>query len=80
MNKSFNKGEWSEFYAFLKIILDKKLYAADNNLNKIENIFHPVIKIIRIENKKVKIYDISVMILFPCFIMINCLPRKYHMT
>lgn len=27
-----NKGEWSELYAFLKILEDKKLFAADKNL------------------------------------------------
>ena len=27
-----NKGEWSEFYAFIKILTDKKVFAADENL------------------------------------------------
>ncbi|MFK7947957.1 MAG: HpaII family restriction endonuclease [Saprospiraceae bacterium] len=42
-----NKGEWSEIYAFLKLISDGKLYAADKNLEKIPNLFYPIIKIIR---------------------------------
>ena len=44
-----NKGEWSEIYAFLKLISDGKLYAADKNLEKIPNLFYPIIKIIRRE-------------------------------
>lgn len=44
-----NKGEWSEFYTFLKIVSEKKLKAADKDLRVIEDIFYPVIKIIREE-------------------------------
>lgn len=46
-----NKGEWSEFYAFLKLLADGKIYAADKNLNKNENIFYKILKIIRGESK-----------------------------
>ncbi len=42
-----NKGEWSELYTFLRLLADGKLYAADADLNKIENEFYPIIKIIR---------------------------------
>jgi hypothetical protein len=42
-----NKGEWSELYVFLKLLADKKLYAADSNLNKIESIYYPILKIFR---------------------------------
>ncbi|MEJ5317868.1 MAG: HpaII family restriction endonuclease [Tenuifilum sp.] len=45
-----NKGEWSEIYALLKIVADKKLYAGDENLNKIENLVFPIIKILRDES------------------------------
>ena len=45
MKKSKNKGEWSELYALLKIIDDKNLYAGDENFNKIEDIFYPVLEI-----------------------------------
>jgi len=44
-----NKGEWSEAYVFLKLLGDGKLYAADQNLNKITDLFYPIIKIIRSE-------------------------------
>ena len=33
-----NKGEWSELYVFLKLLGDGVLYAADANLNKIEDL------------------------------------------
>jgi len=44
-----NKGEWSEAYAFLKLLADGKLYAANKNLEKIQDIFYPIIKILREE-------------------------------
>ena len=47
-----NKGEWSEIYTFLKLLYDKKLYAADSDLNKIENIYYPIIKILRAESEE----------------------------
>ncbi len=34
-----NKGEWSEFYAFLKILDEKKIFAADKNLQIIPDKF-----------------------------------------
>jgi len=40
-----NKGEWSEFYAFLKILEDKKVFAADKNLEIIPDkyfVFHRI--------------------------------------
>ncbi len=46
-----NKGEWSEIYTLLKIVADKNLYAGDENLNKIENLIFPIIKILRDESE-----------------------------
>lgn len=45
-----NKGEWSEIYTLLKVISDKKLFAGDSDLEKIENLVFPVIKILRDES------------------------------
>lgn len=45
-----NKGEWSEIYTLLKVIADKKLHAGDGELNKIENLIFPVIKVLRDES------------------------------
>jgi len=44
-----NKGEWSEIYVLLKLLADGKLHAADENLEKIEEVFYPIIKILRAE-------------------------------
>ena len=37
-----NKGEWSEIYVFLKLLGDGCLYAADENLNKLEVLSFPI--------------------------------------
>ena len=38
--RSANKGEWSELYAFIKLLRDGKVYAADENVEKIDNIYY----------------------------------------
>lgn len=45
-----NKGEWSEIYTLLKVIADKQLFAGDSNLNKVENLIFPIIKVLRDES------------------------------
>lgn len=42
-----NKGEWSEFYTFLKLLADGKIYAADKELNKNKELYYKVLKIFR---------------------------------
>jgi type II restriction enzyme len=55
-----NKGEWAEFYAFLKILENKNLFAADKNLEIIPGKFFVFKKIIREEkDKKTKIFDLT---------------------
>ncbi|GBU07994.1 type II restriction endonuclease HpaII [Bacteroidales bacterium] len=49
MALSGNKGEWSEVYTLFKLLGDKKVFAGDGNLNKIEDLFYPIIKILRQE-------------------------------
>lgn len=51
-----NKGEWSELYVFLKLLGDGVLYAADADLNKIEDLYYPLVEILRKENEQVKHY------------------------
>lgn len=46
-----NRGEWSEIYVLLRILADEKIYAADEELNMIEDIYFPVLKVIREEIK-----------------------------
>ncbi len=45
-----NKGEWSEIYAFLKLLGDKFIYARDADLNINPELFYQIVKIIRFEN------------------------------
>lgn len=54
-----NKGDWSEIYALFKLLGDKQLFAGDEYLNKIEELFYPIIKIIRKESGKNFEYEIS---------------------
>ncbi len=44
-----NIGDWSEFYAFTKILTDGVLYSANKNLEKMPDNFYYVLKIIREE-------------------------------
>lgn len=44
-----NKGEWSEIYALFKLLGDKQIFAGDSDLDKVEELFYPIIKIIRSE-------------------------------
>lgn len=54
-----NKGEWSELYAFLKILSDKKLYSADESLTLIPNSFLKVLSVIRKEGNDDLSFDID---------------------
>ena len=45
----YNKGEWSESYVFLKLLDEGVLYAADAELNKIDDIYDPIIKVLHRE-------------------------------
>ncbi len=48
---SANKGEWSESYAFIKLLSTGKLYSADEKLNKNNNMYFPIDSIMREEVK-----------------------------
>ena len=54
-----NKGEWSEIYVLFKLLGDTKVFTGDENLNKIESIFYPILKILREERGKSYEYDIE---------------------
>lgn len=49
-NLTGNKGEWSEIYTLFKIISDQNLFAGDSDLNKVESLIFPIIKILREES------------------------------
>ena len=46
-----NKGEWSELYAFIKLLSTGRLYAADEKLQILEDTYFPVLKVFRCEDK-----------------------------
>lgn len=54
-----NKGEWSEIYVLFKLLGDKELYAGDENLNKIESLVYPIIKILRKEQDNDFVYKVD---------------------
>ena len=56
-----NKGEWSEIYTLLKLLGEGKVYAGDQHMNKIHDLFYPIIMILRQEkegNFNYKLQDI----------------------
>lgn len=57
--KTGNKGEWCEVYVLLRLLADGKLHAADENLEKLEDVFYPIIAILRQEVDKGRIYALS---------------------
>ena len=63
-----NKGEWSEIYALFKLLGDGRVYAGDDNLNKIQDLFYPIIMILRQEkdgNFNYCLQDVDVVIQTP---------------
>lgn len=51
MKLSGNKGEWSELYVLLKLLSTGKLYAADEMVKRIKDVYYPILKIIRQEEE-----------------------------
>ncbi len=54
-----NKGEWSEVYAFLRILADGRIYGADSNANKCDDIFYDVLRVLREEEGSTSEYILS---------------------
>lgn len=52
MSLAGNKGEWSEIYTLLKLLGDGKVYAGDQNLNRIQDLFYPIVMILRREKEE----------------------------
>lgn len=46
---SGNKGEWSELYAFMKLLSQGRVYAANEKVEKIEDVYYPILRIHREE-------------------------------
>lgn len=54
-----NKGEWSELYVFLKLLAQGAVQAIDEKVEKVENIYYPINKIMRKEQGEQTDYVIS---------------------
>lgn len=52
-----NKGEWSEIYVFLRLLLEGKLYAADSDLETIQELYYPVLQLIRDDSGSTIVYS-----------------------
>ena len=48
----YNKGEWSEAYAFVKLLGEGEVYASDENLNKIHERYYVIFKIFNEDIKR----------------------------
>ena len=44
-----NKGEWSEIYTLFKLLGDGVVYAGNGDMEKIDNLFYPIMRVIRKE-------------------------------
>lgn len=51
-----NVGEWSEIYALFKLLGEGKVYAGDENLERLKDLVYPIIMIIRQEKEGVYNY------------------------
>jgi len=54
-----NKGEWSEFYTFLRLLSDRQVYGANENLEKLSELIYPIKKIGREETTGKVEYEFS---------------------
>lgn len=59
MKYSANKGEWSELYAFFKLLAEGKLYSGDGNLNLIRDKFYPILAIFRSDSENRPTYVVD---------------------
>ncbi len=44
-----NKGEWSEIYALFKLLGDKELFLGNKDIEKLEGLIYPILRILRTE-------------------------------
>lgn len=59
MNLRGNKGEWSELYAFFKLLADGRLYCGDGFLNRYDDKFYPILKIFRDDSVSRNTYEVK---------------------
>lgn len=54
-----NKGEWSEIYAFFKLLADGKMYCGDGYLNRYDDKYYPILEIFRNDAPDRNVYRIN---------------------
>jgi type II restriction enzyme len=54
-----NKGEWSEIYTLFKLLGDKQLFLGNKDIEKLEGIVYPVLRVLRTEAKQDLEYSIK---------------------
>ena len=63
---SGNKGEWSELYTFLRLLSQGRVHAANDKVEKIDEVYYPIVSIDREETKGNRIdyviYDDKILI------------------
>lgn len=59
MPLSGNKGEWSEIYTLFKLLADQKLFIGDENQQRIEDLYYPIVQILRYEKENEISYTIK---------------------
>lgn len=47
-----NKGDWSEIYTLFKILGDGVVYAGNGKMERIDNLFYPIMRVIRAEKEQ----------------------------
>lgn len=52
MYSTYNKGEWGETYAIIKLVSERRLHLGDYNLEKLKNYFFPILSIIKNEKDR----------------------------
>jgi len=57
--QTLNKGEWAEFYAFIKLLADGRVYYGDEGLNIVENKYFDIDKILKTRGKLDQIFYIT---------------------
>ena len=45
-----NKGEWSEIYTLFKLLGDKQLFLGNKDIEKLEGVVYPILRVLRTEN------------------------------
>ena len=54
-----NIGEWSEVYAFFKLLADGRLYCGDGHLNRYDDKYYPILEIFRNDAPNRNAYEVK---------------------